>query len=128
MQTHAQGIVVDSVKTIFTFTPDDLEASSDELHSLNAFASPSIFPQKYALPSNWFHVQELVDSSGTFYGTDWLDAFSLTLIAGITVYQSAEKNIAQHRRDFASYFFHCLQGIVSPSSSEFETICSNFNH
>jgi hypothetical protein len=123
-QLHVQGIGFDSVKTVFAFTPDDLSASPAELVSLAASTSPTIHPQRHALRAIWLHVQKLADSSGTIYGLDWLDAFSLTLIAGITVYHSAEKDIAQHRRDFAAYFLLWLQGIFKPSLSEFETINS----
>jgi hypothetical protein len=131
-QLHIRGITVDSVKDVFTFTPNDLTASPAKLRSMASSptaspAQPSTEPQ-HALHSVWRHVQDLATRSKTAYGTNWLTAFSLTLIAGITAYESAEKNIAQHRRDFAAYFLLWLQGIFGLSSPEFETIRPTLTH
>jgi hypothetical protein len=127
-QLHVRGIAVDSVKNVFVITPDDLAGSPAKLRSTASSptassAQPSTETQ-YALRSVWRHVQDLATRSETAYGTNWLEAFSLTLIAGITAYESAEEDIAQHRRDFAAYFLLWLQGIFGPSSPEFETMHS----
>ena len=107
---HVQGVVVDVVRDAFAFTPVDLAASPANLRFLTSSALPAVSsPQPgtephLALHSIWRHVQELAATSPTAYGADWLTAFSLTFIAGISTYTCAEDNIAQHRRDFAAYF------------------------
>ena len=131
-QLHIRGIAVDRVKDVFVITPDDLAASPANLRSMTSSptassAEPSIEPQ-HALRSVWQHVQGLAARSETAYGTDWLEAFSLTLIAGIMAYESAEENLVEHRRDFAAYFLLWLQGIFGPSSPEFETMRSTLKH
>jgi Heterokaryon incompatibility protein (HET) len=131
-QLHVRGIAIDSVKDAFAFTTDDLAATPAKLRSMASSptassAQPSTEPQ-YALRSVWQHLQNLVARSETAYSTNWLEAFSLTLIAGITAYESAEKDIVQHRRDFAAYFLLWLQGIFGPNSPEFETMRPTLTH
>jgi len=106
---------------LLRFTPEDLAASPAKLHTMASSAAASI-PPNLALRKIWRYAHELGATSKTPYGSDQLTAFSLTLIAGITTYTSAEDNIAEHRRDFAAYFRLWLQGVFGPSSLEYETL------
>jgi hypothetical protein len=127
-QLHVQGVVIDVVRDAFAFTSADLAASPAKLRSMASSASqvvssaePNMEPH-LALRSIWSHVQKLAANSATAYGSDWLTAFSITLIAGITTYTCAEDNIAQHRRDFAAYFSCWLRGVFGPNTSEFDVL------
>lgn len=133
-QLHAQGIVVDVVRDAFAFTPADLAASPANLRAmasstLLAVSSPQPSTEPHlALRSIWRHAQELAATSATAYGADWLTAFSLTLIAGISAYTCAEDNITQHRLDFAAYFRLWFAGVFGPNSSESKTLLPTLAH
>lgn len=133
-QLHVQGVAVDVVRDAFAFTSADLAASPANLRSMASSASPTVsYPQpstepRLALCLIWRHVQELVATSPTAYGADWLTAFSFTLIAGISGYASAENNIAQHQRDFAAYFRLWLLGVFGPNSLESDTLLPALAH
>jgi len=75
----------------------------------------------------WLQVQDLVTKSQAAYSKNHLGAFYLALIASITAYESAEKNMVQYRGNFAAYSGLWLQSIFGPSSPEFKTISSAFN-
>jgi hypothetical protein len=122
-QLHVQGVPVDVVKECFKFTADDLAASPEKLRSMvsameEGHADEPDTRSRLALCSIWQHTQKLATESATSYGGDWLTAFSLSLIAGVTTYDCAEDNIERHRRDFRAYFHLWLQAVYGQKSPE----------
>jgi len=80
-----------------------------------------------ALRSIWQQARKLGESSTSAYGDAWLDAFSLTLIAGITTYDSAEDDMERHRRDFQAYFRLWLQANYDLQSPDIETVLKSLD-
>ncbi|PVH96922.1 HET-domain-containing protein [Periconia macrospinosa] len=124
-QLHAQGVSFDVVKNSFAFTADDLASSPEKLRSMAASVregpTQSDMGSTLALRSIWQQAWQLGETSTSAYGDAWLDAFSLTLIAGITTYDSAEDDMERHRRDFQAYFRLWLQANYDLQSPDIET-------
>jgi hypothetical protein len=122
-QLHAEGVSVDVIKDTVKFNADDLAASPEKLRSMAS--SPGIgSSSQLALRSIWEHARELGQSGATVYGDQWLTAFSLTLIAGITTYDCAEDDIERHKRDFRAYFKLWIEANYEKDSPEMEPFLS----
>jgi hypothetical protein len=94
---NVRGLTADVVSKAYQFSAPDLETPA-ELKS-----SQLVVPQGGTLDHVWRNVQD----AGTTSAYPWeerLSAFSLTLCAGLSTYDSAEENLAQHRDNFAAYW------------------------
>jgi hypothetical protein len=92
-----RGLTVDVVSKAYQFSASDLETPAE------VKSSQLVVPQGGTLDHVWRNVQD----AGTTSAYPWeerLSAFSLTLCAGLSTYNSAEENLGQHRDNFAAYW------------------------
>ena len=85
-----RGLMVDVVSKAYQFSTSDLENPAKFKSS-----QPAV-PQRGTLDHIWTDIQD-VGTTSAYPGEDRLSAFSLTLCAGLSTYDSAEENLAQHR-------------------------------
>lgn len=91
-----RGVVVDTIRNCFRFTDADM-ASPTNL----ALRTPASETQG-VLKDIWNATK--YQETSVYPDSEAMEAFGLTLCAGLSTYQSAEDNIEQHRQDRAAYF------------------------
>ena len=92
-----RGLTVDVVSKAYQFSASDLENPAKFKSS-----QPADF-QRGTLDHIWTDVQD-AGTTSAYPWEDRLGAFSLTLCAGLSTYDSAEENPTQHRDNFAAYW------------------------
>jgi hypothetical protein len=107
-----RGIMLDVVRNTYQFstTSEDL----DRPDALRAAADR----QPVSLDRVWEDIHD-PNTPCSYYPGDQrrLDAFSLTLCAGLTNYEPAEDNLERHRANFAAYWRLRLQSSSSSSTT-----------
>ena len=94
---EVQGMTVDIVTKTYQFTAPDL------VDPATLKTSPRMRPQQGMLDQIWADVQDGATACA-YAERERLDAFSLTLRAGLSAYQSAEEDLDRHGSDFAAYW------------------------
>ncbi|KAK3363131.1 heterokaryon incompatibility protein-domain-containing protein [Lasiosphaeria hispida] len=119
-QLHVEGALVDVLRDVYVFTPLDLSASPAKLHDMISGLEPEE-PQS-GLRSAWTRIRGLAAESSTAYGPDWLTPFSLTLLAGLSAYKSAELDMVNHRHNCAAYLSLWLKAVFGPDGPEIQDV------
>jgi hypothetical protein len=95
--SKVRGLTVDVVSKAYQFSASDLKIPAEPK------SSRPVVPQGGTLDHVWRNVQDAGITSA-YPWKERLSAFSLTLCAGLSTYDSAEENLAQHRENFAAYW------------------------
>ena len=92
-----QGVIVDIVNKTYKFSGPDFGYAG------NAATSSTEIQRQRLLKLAWM-VMQASHTTCAYPADKRLDAFSLTLCAGLFTYQCAEDHLQEHRSDFAAYW------------------------
>ncbi|KAH8597552.1 heterokaryon incompatibility protein-domain-containing protein [Bisporella sp. PMI_857] len=121
-ENHLQvkGTILGSVYKTFKFTAFDLAEPENPTDKGSKDSSEGIFREIWGYA--WGN------RSISAYKSDYLTAFSLTLTAALSGYESAEDNLSQHQDNFIAYWHHQFNSKSVEPPTELQTSIIKGDH